>query len=153
MHTFEPLNPTHQVGAFECGNEALDNFIKTVDLTDRETDVFVLADGGAVVGYVCKRFAEVEHVADGAAKVPVIVLPAIAVDARYQKQGHCRGLFARVLLNCLIENSAQDWDMVGCLPVHPATIKLCNGFGFVKIGRANGYHWISRDKLSRSFQI
>lgn len=153
MPIFGRLESSHQTGSFSCGNFALDEYLRTADPEDADTEFFVLAEGSLVMGYVAKQKSVIEYELNGApvSSVPVLYLPAIAVDVQHQKNGYCKQMFTRILVRCLIDNSSDDWELIGCLPIHEATTRLCDQFGFAPIPGLGPDHWLQREALARSF--
>jgi GNAT superfamily N-acetyltransferase len=111
----EPLGKQHRVDDFDCGEPALDDWLKRHALGAQASGsarVFVstLDDGEAVVAYYALAAAQVapeEATAralkgqPGARPVPAILLARLAVDRGHQRAGLGRSLLQDVLLRCL----------------------------------------------------
>ena len=116
----EKLSPVHDFGAFDCGNPALNLWLKRFARTNVQNDsarVYVAHRGDRlVVGYHALTAGSIgraeapERVARGLAAHPigVIVLARLAVDLRQQG----RGLGATLLQDALTR-SEQAADTVG----------------------------------------
>lgn len=111
----EPLGKQHRVDRFDCGEPALDDWLKRHALGAQASGsarVFVstLDDGETVVGYYALAAAQVapeEATAralegqPGARPVPAILLARLAVDRGHQRAGLGRSLLQDVLLRCV----------------------------------------------------
>lgn len=111
----EPLGKRHRLDDFECGEPALDEWLKKHARGAHASDsarVFVatLEDDETVVGYYALAAAQVapEDATARALKgqprarpVPAILLARLAVDQRHQRAGLGRSLLQDVLLRCV----------------------------------------------------
>ena len=110
----EPLGKHHHLDELQCGEAALDEWLKRHARDAQASDsarVFVatLEDGGTVVGYFAIAAAQVapEDATARALKgqpqarpVPTILLARLAVDQNHQGMGLGRSLLQDVLLRC-----------------------------------------------------
>jgi len=111
----EPLGKHHRVDDFECGEPALDEWLKRHALGAQASGsarVFVttLDDGETVVGYYALAAAQLapdEATARAlkgqprARPIPAILLARLAVDREHQGAGLGRSLLQDVLLRCV----------------------------------------------------
>jgi GNAT superfamily N-acetyltransferase len=111
----EPLATQHRLDQFDCGEPALDEWLKRHARgahASGSARVFVttLDDGETVVGYYALAAAQVapEEATERARKgqpearpVPAILLARLAVDRQHQRAGLGRSLLQDVLLRCL----------------------------------------------------
>ena len=111
----EPLGSQHRLDQFECGEPALDEWLKRHARAAHASDsarVFVatLEDGETVAGYYALAAAQVapEEAIARATKgqprsrpVPAVLLARLAVDRRHQGMGIGRSLLQDVLLRCV----------------------------------------------------
>jgi len=111
----EPLGKQHRLDDLECGEPALDEWLKRHARGAQASDsarVFVttLEDGEAVVGYYALAAAQVapEDATARALKgqprarpVPAVLLARLAVDRKRQGAGLGRSLLQDVLLRCV----------------------------------------------------
>jgi GNAT superfamily N-acetyltransferase len=111
----EPLDRHHRLDEFECGEPALDEWLKRHARSAHaagSSRVFVstLEDGETVVGYYALAAAQVapEAATERALKgqprarpVPAILLARLAVDQEHQRAGLGRSLLQDVMLRCL----------------------------------------------------
>lgn len=111
----EPLGKHHRLDQFECGEPALDEWLKRHARAAQASDsarVFVttLEDGETVVGYYALAAAQVapEDATPRALKgqprarpVPAVLLARLAVDRKHQGAGLGRSLLQDVLLRCV----------------------------------------------------
>jgi GNAT superfamily N-acetyltransferase len=111
----EPLGKQHRLDDFECGEPALDEWLKRHARAAQASDsarVFVttLDDAETVVGYYALAAAQVSP-DDASARtlkgqpraraVPAILLARLAVDRGHQGSGLGRSLLQDVLLRCV----------------------------------------------------
>lgn len=141
FRTPELLATTHDTHAFDCGAEALNQFLQRYALanqTNGSARTFVTAVRGEVFGYCSLAAASVEHaavpvrVSKGLARHPIsmLLLARLAVDVRAQGQGVGRSLLQSALLKYL-----QACEVIGCraLMVHAkddAAERFYQGYGF-----------------------
>ena len=111
----EPLGKHHKLDDFECGEPALDEWLKRHAggaHASGSARVFVttLEDGESVVGYYALAAAHVapDEATERALKgqprtrpVPAILLARLAVDQKHQGVGLGRSLLQDVMLRCL----------------------------------------------------
>lgn len=111
----EPLGKHHCLGQFQCGEPALDEWLKRHARAAHSSEsarVFVatLEDGETVVGYYALAAAQVapEEATARALKGqprarpgPAILLARLAVDREHQGAGLGRSLLQEVLLRCV----------------------------------------------------
>ena len=111
----EPLGKHHRLDEFDCGEPALDEWLKRHARgahASGSARVFVatMEDGETVVGYYALAAAQVAP--DGATEralkgqprarpVPAVLLARLAVDRAHQRAGLGRSLLQDVLLRCL----------------------------------------------------
>lgn len=116
----EKLDASHEVDAFDCGKEPLDQFLKRyalVNLKAGSAQTYVVCrEGRRVVGYYSLTYGAVEH-ADAAARVskglarhpiPVMLLARLAIDKREQGRG-----LGRALLKDALRRTSQAADIAG----------------------------------------
>jgi GNAT superfamily N-acetyltransferase len=149
----QPLDTTHQLTAFDCGEPSLDEWLRRRALTNHlsgASRTFVVTDlDGVVRGYYALAAGALAHeMATSAVRrnmpdpVPVMVLARLAVDRRAQggrvgaallqdavlrSQGVARNAGVRALLvHALHERARQFYEHYGfqVSPVHPMTLML-----------------------------
>lgn len=106
-----PLTVAHALEAFECGEAALDQWLKKRALRNQASGAsrcFVVTDGGAVIGYYCLSAGAISHaVAPRAMRrnmpdpLPVLLLGRLAIDRRYHNQGLGQALLRDALLRAV----------------------------------------------------
>jgi GNAT superfamily N-acetyltransferase len=122
----EKLQPHHAVEAFDCGQEALNRFLRKHALQNQHSGGSQTSVGLAdetVVGYYALAVGSVEqeHAPDrvkkGLAKhaIPIMLLARFAVDLHWQKQGVGAGLLKDAMLRTL---QAADIAGIRALVVH-----------------------------------
>jgi GNAT superfamily N-acetyltransferase len=140
----EPLRKQHRLDEFECGELALDEWLKRHARTAQASDsarVFVatLDDRVTVVGYYAIAAAQVapEEATERALKgqprarpVPAILLARLAVDERHQGAGLGRSLLQDVLLRCLEAADAIGARVLLVHAKHEAAKAWYMQFGF-----------------------
>lgn len=111
----EPLGKHHRLDDFECGEPALDEWLKRHARgahASGSARVFVttLEDGETVVGYYALAAAQVapdeatQRTLKGQPRtrpVPAILLARLAVDREHQRAGLGRSLLQDVMLRCI----------------------------------------------------
>jgi GNAT superfamily N-acetyltransferase len=111
----EPLERHHRLDDFDCGEPALDEWLKRHARgahASGSARVFVatLEDGETVVGYYALAAAQVapEDATERALKgqpqtrpVPAVLLARLAVDREHQRAGLGRSLLQDVMLRCV----------------------------------------------------
>lgn len=111
----EPLESQHRLDGFECGEPALDEWLRRYARgahASGSARVFVatLEDRETVVGYYALAAAQVapESATERALKgqprarpVPAVLLARLAVDREHQRAGLGRSLLQDVMLRCL----------------------------------------------------
>lgn len=128
-HGYSPVHKlaaTDQVDAFDCGQDALNQFLQRYALVNQKANsaqTYVCCQGDAVVGFYSLAVGSVEpdvapsRVMRGLARhsVPVMILARLAVDKAHQRKGLGQALLKDALLR-----TAQAADIAGirCLLVH-----------------------------------
>ena len=102
MQPPEPLQASHDISLFDCGNALLNDWLKRRALANHSggaTRCYVVAHANAVVAYYAiSAGAVTASQATGNIKrnmpdpIPVIVLARLAIDQRYQAKGLGRAL-------------------------------------------------------------
>ncbi len=91
-----PLTPAHDLSAFDCGEPALDDWLKNRALKSesRFARTYVVCQGDAVVAYVCISAGAVERAAapgkvrrNAPETIPVSLIGRLAVTRAYAGQG------------------------------------------------------------------
>jgi GNAT superfamily N-acetyltransferase len=117
---------TDQVDAFDCGENALTQFLQRYALVNQKANsaqTYVCCQGDVVVGFYSLAVGSVDpeaapsRVMKGLARhpVPVMILTRLAVDKEHKRRGLGRALLKDALLR-----TAQAADIAGirCLLVH-----------------------------------
>ncbi|MBW4047492.1 MAG: GNAT family N-acetyltransferase [Proteobacteria bacterium] len=120
------LAPLDQVDAFDCGENALNQFLQRYALVNQKANsaqTYVCCHGDVVVGFYSLAVGSVDPIAalsrvmKGLARhpVPVMILARLAVDKAHQRKGLGQALLKDALLR-----TAQAADIAGirCLLVH-----------------------------------
>lgn len=119
LRPVEKLLPSHEVDSFDCGKEALNNFLKRFALVNQRNGsslTYVALRGQRVVGYYSLAVGSVIHesaparVSKGLARhpIPVMLLTRLAVDVSEQGTGIGKGL-----LKDALQRTAQAADIAG----------------------------------------
>jgi GNAT superfamily N-acetyltransferase len=92
-----PLNQSHDLTSFDCGNADLSEWLKKKALTNHisgASKTFVVCDNNQVVAYYSLAAGSIEHQFVNAKikrnqpnPIPIVILGRLAVDKTYQKQG------------------------------------------------------------------
>lgn len=123
LNSPQPLEPRHDLSAFDCGVPALNNYLKKFALQSQRSEsarTYAATWGRYVVGYytlaaaAARREETPSRVAKGLAAhpVPLILLARLAVDVGEKGHGLGRGLLRDALLR-----ASQAADIVGCRAV------------------------------------
>ncbi len=107
-----PLSATHNCKDFDCGNPALDEWLRRHALQNQRANAartFVVCERNRVVGYYSLAVGAVdyatasERVRKGLARhpVPVMILARLAVDLSYQKKRIGQGLLKDAVIRTL----------------------------------------------------
>ncbi len=110
----EPLEKRHDLDAFECGEAALNEWLKkharAVQASGSARVFVTTTDGTTVVGYYALAAAQIvpEEATERAMKgqpsqrpIPAILLATLAVDRNHQRVGLGHSLLQDVMLRCL----------------------------------------------------
>ena len=113
----EALNDTHDLTTFDCGNEALNRWLRKWALHNQRQNAtktqVITAEGSVVVGFYSLAAGEVTRAkAPGRISrnqpepIPVIVLGRLAIDVRYQGRGLGGDLLQHAYqLSCIVARS------------------------------------------------
>jgi predicted N-acetyltransferase YhbS len=92
-----PLNQSHDLTSFDCGNADLSEWLKKKALKNHisgASKTFVVCDNNQVVAYYSLAAGSIEHQFVNAKikrnqpnPIPIVILGRLAVDKTYQKQG------------------------------------------------------------------
>ena len=140
----EPLGKLHRLDEFECGEHALDEWLRRHARAAQASDsarVFVttLDDGETVVGYfglAAAQIAPQDATAralkgqPGTRPVPAILLARLAVDRNHQGAGLGRSLLQDVLLRCVEAAEAIGARVLLVHAKHDAAKSWYLQFGF-----------------------
>ena len=122
----EKLTRHHPIDAFDCGNEALNDFVAVWALVNQQANAsqtYVGLDDDVVVGYYTLAVGSVElddaptRVVQGLARhpVPIMLLARLAVSLAWQGRGVGAGLLKDVMKRTL---QAADIAGIRALAVH-----------------------------------
>ncbi|ADE16990.1 GCN5-related N-acetyltransferase (plasmid) [Nitrosococcus halophilus Nc 4] len=115
----EKLQRTHEVDAFDCGQEPLNRYLKRYALVNQRADgaqTYVGVSGKDIIGYYTLVVGNVayedapERLAKGLSRhpVPVMLLARLAVDLSWQGKGAGAGL-----LRDAMQRTLQAADIAG----------------------------------------
>jgi GNAT superfamily N-acetyltransferase len=124
--TIEKLRRDHRVDAFDCGQEALNNWLRKHALQNQgagAAQTYVGLAGEVVVGYYSLAVGQIEYsdaperLQKGLARhpVPVMLLARLAVDKNWQKKGVGRALLRDAVLRTM---QAAEIAGIRALAVH-----------------------------------
>jgi GNAT superfamily N-acetyltransferase len=139
----ERLTASHDVSAFSCGRDTLDNWIKTRALSNQQkgfTAVLVVHAGGRVVGYyglaptavVPSLLPRAIRTGQPPDPIPCLLLGQLATDLQWAGRGIGTGLLKHALSRCaeaasliggralmvnaIDEEAARFWTRRGFIP-------------------------------------
>jgi len=116
-----PLDLTHDITGFSCGDPALDGWLKTTALRaeGRTARTYVVCDGKSVVGYYCLATGSVDRSgAPGRIRrnapdpIPIVVIGRLAVTDTHQGRGVGGGM-----LRDAFRRSVQVAEVAGCAAI------------------------------------
>ncbi len=124
--SIEKLRRDHPIDAFDCGQEALNNWLRKHALQNQgagSAQTYVGLAGDVVIGYYSLAVGQIEYcdaperLQKGLARhpVPVMLLARLAVEKNWQKQG-----VGRALLGDAVRRTMQAAEIAGirALAVH-----------------------------------
>ena len=122
----EKLRRDHPVDAFDCGQEALNNWLRKYAFQNQgagAAQTYVGLAGDAVIGYYSLAVGQIEYfdaperLQKGLARhpVPVMLLARLAVDTSWQRHGVGRALLADAVRRTL---QAAELAGIRALAVH-----------------------------------
>lgn len=141
MFVFENLNRQHDRDNFDCGEEALNNYLKhqaSQDIRRRLSVCVVLKqeESNTICGFYtlsaesAKPDPDVDLKAVSAyGNIPVAVLGRLAVDLRFQKQGLSQDLIAHAIT--VAENSIIPTVALVVDPLKPELAPFYEKLGFI----------------------
>lgn len=137
----EPISPAHDLSAFDCGNQDLNNWLKQRALAceGRSARTTVLCEGQRVTGYYCLATGSIERESLSSAKlrknlpdpIPIVVLGRLAVATNYKGRGFGKGLLRDAILKTI---TASEIAGVRALVVHAiddAAANFYQKYGFI----------------------
>jgi GNAT superfamily N-acetyltransferase len=114
----QPLAGHHQLGAFDCGEASLDDWLKrraAKNQANGSSRTYVVCDQGAVIGYYCLAAGALGHAeAPSTLKrnrpdpVPVLMLGRLAIHKDHHQQG-----IGTALLNDAIRRAIEAANIAG----------------------------------------
>jgi GNAT superfamily N-acetyltransferase len=124
--TIEKLRRDHPIDAFDCGQEALNNWLRKHALQNQgagAAQTYVGLVDGVVIGYYSLAVGQIEYadaperLRKGLARhpVPVMLLARLAVDKNWQKKGVGRALVRDAVLRTM---QAAEIAGIRALAVH-----------------------------------
>lgn len=110
--SIEKLRRDHSVDAFDCGQEALNGWLRKHALQNQgagSAQAYVGLASSAVIGYYSLAVGQIEYLdaperlQKGLARhpVPIMLLARLAVDKGWQRKGVCRALLRDAVLRTL----------------------------------------------------
>jgi GNAT superfamily N-acetyltransferase len=141
---FEQLQPlTHNRKDFDCGVEALNQYIQKVANQDQKrnlTKIYVLADNEEIIGYYSISAHSVmrdylpEDIKSGTYKdIPFLLLGRLAVDKRHQGKGYGDALIFHAFKTTM--EAAEKVGILGILvdAKDEKAASFYEGFGFRRL--------------------
>lgn len=115
MLTLAALRRTHKRAEFDCGNEALNTYIRTQasqDVRQNDANCYVLSDddGDDIYGFFTLSNISLERknlaIRSAYSTVPATLLGRMAVSVLHQHKGYARYMFANAIELCQQSPSA-----------------------------------------------
>jgi GNAT superfamily N-acetyltransferase len=160
----ERLSPSHELGAFNCGVELLDDWLKSHALENQGRDLsrtFVLTDDdNDVVGYYSLAMGGVSHdELPGRLgrnlpnyQISMVLLARLAIDVRLHSQGYGRDLLIDALGHAVTAGTHAAARVIGVDPIDENARAFYKHFGFREIDGDLGSRMFMRlDDAAASF--
>jgi ribosomal protein S18 acetylase RimI-like enzyme len=140
----ERLDVSHNLAAFACGNEDLDDWLRRHALAAQAMDTartFVLVAGRDILGYFSLTMGSVErrdappNLVRGLPRYPVgmVLLARLAVDGTAQGRGLGGRLLAHALRKALVAGEAVAARLVVVDAIDDAAISFYERHGFIAV--------------------
>ena len=141
----EPLDQSHDRQHFDCGNEVLNQYLRTQAKQDLRRDLaqtYVLVqEDRSVVGYYTLSASSIEHthLPDEARKklprypIPAALIGRLAVDQRIQQQGFARQLLGDALHRAVAMSKTLGIHAIVVDAKDNASTAFYQKFGFVPL--------------------
>ena len=109
MLTLARLRRTHKRGEFDCGNEALNTYIRTQasrDVRNNDATCYVLSEDDAdeIFGFFTLSNANLEkkdlNLSSAYRKLPATLLGRLAVSVKHQNKGYARYMVSSAIELC-----------------------------------------------------
>ena len=107
----EPINATHELTGFDCGENSLNEWLKKRALKNQLSGgsrCFVLCSGKSVIGYYSLSAGAIHHEAAPKAlrrnmpdPLPILLLGRLAIDLHYHNQGLGSALLRDAMLRAV----------------------------------------------------
>lgn len=111
MKAPENISEQHQVNSFDCGNAALNDWLKRKALKNEKSHdsrTYVICEGQIAIGYYCIATGSVDHTEAPAVlkrnapdPISVMILGRLAIDKTKQKLGLGKALLKDAILKTL----------------------------------------------------
>jgi ribosomal protein S18 acetylase RimI-like enzyme len=137
----EPISQSHELAAFDCGNQDLNLWLqqRALPSEDKSARTTVLCEGRRVIGYYCLATGAIERDNLASAKlrrnlpdpIPIVVLGRLAVDRSCQGRGFGSALLKDAILKTI---AASEIAGIRALLVHAIddqAVAFYRRYGFV----------------------
>lgn len=140
----ERLDPDHDLGDFDSGNDELDDWLRRHALASQQMDsarTFVITRNDRIVGYFSLTMGSVLR-ADAPAKlvrglptypVGMVLLARLAVDRREQGKGLGALLLSEALRRAVAAGEAAAARLVVVDAIDDAAVRFYERFGFIAV--------------------
>ena len=139
----EPLDQTHDLGAFNCGNPALDAWLRDRAMRNQETGgsrPFVIAENGRVIAYYALSTASAARIAlpgslrrNAPDPVSVLRLGQLAVDRLHRGKGLGSALLRDACLRTLAVLRHAGFRALATHPIDDDAVRFYARFGFTLV--------------------
>lgn len=137
----EPLSSAHDLAAFDCGNDDLNDWLKRRALASegRSARTTVLCDGQRVAGYYCLATGAIERESLASAKlrknlpdpIPILVLGRLAIALDYQGRGLGKALLKDAILKTITASEIAGLRALAVHAIDDAAARFYKKSGFV----------------------
>jgi hypothetical protein len=160
----ELLNEKHDRGVFDCGNEALNQFLKKSARQQAGRNLsrtFVLTgdDPNSIIGYATLVSCDIAPIEVPIAwsrryphRIPAARLARLAVDHRHTRQGHCALLLVDMLRR--VAEAGRHLGLVGLFvdTKDKGLTRWYAGFGFVRLSERPLMLFMALDSIEAAWK-
>jgi GNAT superfamily N-acetyltransferase len=155
----EPISQHHDLGRFDCGNDALNDWLKSKALKSEGVSArcMVVIAENAVIGYYCISTGAVAHRdapralrANLPNPTPVMVLGRLAVDRQFHGRGIGSGMLKDALRRILQASGIVGARAVIVHAIDDAAVPFYAGYSFKSFPTDNRTLFLAIDAITKA---